>query len=70
VTPSGSANLGFIPKCRGKRSFGQIRQHVGEVFHNLAAHKESPILVQPSLGHQQVAHPLSTVQEAVRIVVP
>jgi putative transposase len=31
----------FIPKCRRKTLFGQIRQHLGEVFHKLAAQKES-----------------------------
>jgi putative transposase len=33
----------FIPKCRRKTLFGQIRQHLGEVFHKLAAQKESRI---------------------------
>jgi putative transposase len=33
----------FIPKCRRKTLFGQIRQHLGEVFRKLAAQKESRI---------------------------
>src|SRR5262245_65980608 len=33
----------IIPKCRRKTLFGQIRQHLGEVFHQLEAHKESRI---------------------------
>ena len=31
----------FIPKCRGKTLFGQLRQHLGEVFHRLAAEGKS-----------------------------
>ena len=31
----------FIPKRRKKRIFGVLRQHLGEVFHELASHKES-----------------------------
>ena len=30
----------FIPKYRRKRIFGQIKQHLGEVFHRLARQKE------------------------------
>ena len=33
----------FIPRSRRKTIFGQIRQHLGEVFHKLAAQKESRI---------------------------
>jgi putative transposase len=33
----------FIPKCRRKTLFGQIRQHLGEMFRKLAAQKESRI---------------------------
>jgi putative transposase len=42
----------FIPKCRRKTLFGQIRQHLGEVFHKLAAQKESRI----EEGHLQPDH--------------
>jgi putative transposase len=42
----------FIPKCRRKTLFGQIRQHLGEVFRKLAAQKESRI----EEGHLQVDH--------------
>jgi REP-associated tyrosine transposase len=42
----------FIPKCRRKTLFGQIRQHPGEVFHKLAAQKESRI----EEGHLQPDH--------------
>ena len=42
----------FIRKCRRKTLFGQIRQHLGEVFHKLAAQKESRI----EEGHLQPDH--------------
>jgi putative transposase len=42
----------FIPKCRRKTLFGQLRQHLGEVFHRLAAQKESRI----EEGHLQPDH--------------
>jgi putative transposase len=42
----------FIPKCRRKTLFGQIRQHLGEVFHKLATQKESRI----EQGHLQADH--------------
>jgi putative transposase len=33
----------FIPKCRRKTLYGQLRQHLGEVFRKLAVQKESRI---------------------------
>ena len=33
----------FIPKCRRKTLYGQLRQHLGEGFRALAAQKESRI---------------------------
>lgn len=33
----------FIPKCRRKVLYEQLRAHLGEVFHKLARHKESRI---------------------------
>ena len=33
----------FIPKCRRRTLYGQLRQHLGEVFHELARHKDSRI---------------------------
>ena len=33
----------FIPKCRRKTLYGQLRVHLGEVFRMLAAQKESQI---------------------------
>ena len=34
----------FIPKKRRKRIFGVLRKHLGEIFHELAAHKEAKIV--------------------------
>ena len=34
----------FIPKRREKRIFGALRKHLGEVFHELAGHRESNIV--------------------------
>ena len=33
----------FIPKCRKKVLFGEVRRHLGRVFHELAGHKECGI---------------------------
>jgi putative transposase len=33
----------FIPKCRRKALYGQLRVHLGEVFRKLAAQKESRV---------------------------
>ena len=33
----------FIPKCRRKALYGHLRQHLGEVFHELAKQKECRI---------------------------
>lgn len=42
----------FIPKCRRKKLYQQLRQHLGEVFRQLAQRKESQILE----GHLVVDH--------------
>ena len=34
----------FIPKRRRKRLYGQLKKHLGEVFHRLAQQNESEIL--------------------------
>ncbi|MBK1634089.1 IS200/IS605 family transposase [Thiohalocapsa halophila] len=31
----------FIPKCRRRALYGQLRKHLGEVFRELAQHKDS-----------------------------
>ena len=33
----------FIPKCRRKTLYGELRQHLGEVFRKLAMQKESRV---------------------------
>lgn len=33
----------FIPKCRRKVLYGQLREHLGEVFRKLAGQKESRV---------------------------
>ena len=42
----------FIPKCRRKKLYQQLRQHLGEVFRQLAQQRESRILE----GHLIVDH--------------
>ena len=42
----------FIPKCRRKTLYVQLRRDLGEVFHRLAAQKESKILE----GHLMADH--------------
>ena len=37
-------HLIWIPKCRKKVMYGQLRKHLGEVFRELALHKESSII--------------------------
>ena len=34
----------FIPKCRRKVLYGKIRQHLGQVSHELAKQRESEII--------------------------
>jgi putative transposase len=34
----------FIPKCRRKKLYGEVRRYLGEVFHHLARRKERQIL--------------------------
>ncbi len=45
-------HLVWIPKCRRKMLYGQLRIHLGEVFHELARHKECKVLE----GHLQLDH--------------
>ena len=42
----------FIPKRRKKVIYGSIRKYLGEVFHDLAARKESKI-IEGHLGSAQ-----------------
>ena len=34
----------FIPKCRRKVLYGEVRRHLGKLFHELAKQRESEIL--------------------------
>ena len=45
-------HLVLIPKCRRKVLYGQLGAHLGEVFHQLARHKESRI----EEGHLMADH--------------
>ena len=50
----------WIPKCRRKVLFGELRKNLGEVFHDLARQKESKILeghLQPDHVHVLIAIP-------------
>lgn len=42
----------FIPKCRRKVMYREIRRHLGEVFHELARRRESKV----EEGHLMVDH--------------
>ena len=50
----------FIPKCRRKTLYEQLRRHLGEVFRKLAEQKESRILeghLMPVHVHMLIAIP-------------
>jgi putative transposase len=50
----------FIPKCRRKVLYGQLRVHLGEVFRKLAAQKDSRIEerhLMPDYVHMLVSIP-------------
>ena len=50
----------WIPKCRRKVLYGQIRPHLGEMFRELALQKESKILeghLQPDHVHMLISIP-------------
>jgi len=50
----------FIPKCRRKVLYGQLRKHLGEVFRRLAAQRQSRIEeghLMPDHVHMLVAIP-------------
>ena len=40
----------FIPKKRKKRIFGVLRKHLGEIFRELAKHKEAQIVEGHLMG--------------------
>ena len=50
----------WIPKCRRKMLFGQLRNSMGEMFHELARQKESRVLeghLQPDHVHMLISIP-------------
>ena len=50
----------FIPKCRRKALYGDLRRHLGDVFRKLAAQKESRIEeghLMPDHVHMMIAIP-------------
>ena len=50
----------FIPKCRRRTLYKELRQHLGEVFKRLASQKESRILeghLMPDHVHMLIAIP-------------
>src|SRR5436190_9574106 len=50
----------FIPKCRRKTLYGQLRQHLGDVFRKLALQKESRIEeghLKPDHVHMMISIP-------------
>ena len=50
----------FIPKCRRKTLYVELRRHLGEVFHKLAGQKESKILegqMMPDHVHMMISIP-------------
>jgi putative transposase len=50
----------FIPKCRRKTLYGELRRHLGEVFRTLAQQKESTIEeghLMPDHVHMMISIP-------------
>lgn len=50
----------YIPKRRKKKVFGALRHHLGEIFGELASHKESEIVdghVMPDHLHMCISIP-------------
>lgn len=50
----------FIPKCRRQTSYGELRQHLGEVFRRLAMQKESRVeegRLMPDHVHMMISIP-------------
>lgn len=52
----------FIPKCRRRTLYKQLREHLGEVFRKLAAQKECRVEDpdghpnSPAYGHLKLPH--------------
>ena len=53
-------HVGFIPKCRRKTLYQELRRYLGKVFRRLAEQKESQIEeghLQPDHVHLMIAIP-------------
>ena len=61
----------FIPKCRRKTLYGELRRHLGEVFRKLAVQKESKIEeghLMPDHVHMMISIPPKyAVSQVIRI---
>src|ERR1700726_1910324 len=56
----GKYHVVFIPKCRRKTLYGELRRHLGEVFRKLALQKESQIEeghLMPDHVHMMISIP-------------
>ena len=54
------SNIAFIPKCRRKVLYSQLRSHLGEVFHRLARQQENQIEeghLMPDHVHMMISIP-------------
>jgi putative transposase len=55
----------FIPKCRRKTLYGELRKHLGEVFRKLAMQKESRI----EEGHLMPDHVTCPTRSNISLIV-
>ena len=62
----------FIPKCRRKTLYGELRRHLGEVFRKLAVQKESKIEeghLMPDHVHMMISIPPKyAVSQVIRFI--
>jgi putative transposase len=59
----------FIPKCRRKTLYQELRRHLGEVFRRLAPQKESKVEeghLMPDHVHMLLSIPVGCDEEAIR----
>ena len=54
----------FIPKCRRRTLYAQLRRHLGEVFHNLARQKESRPLAASGQQGERNSEPSPLIKSA------
>jgi len=61
----------FIPKCRRKTLYGELRRHLGEVFRKLARQEESRIEeghLMPDRVHMMISIPPKLVSQVVGFI--